>query len=68
MSTHNDGGPAFPLPDMTLCDYFAAKAMQSIIHSKQYQYGGFMTEIENLEGIVEDAYKVAYAMLKAREA
>ena len=70
MSNTNTGGPAFPLhadtlpnrdPDwcgMTLRDYFAAKAMQTIAANPHW------TE----EGIAEAAYKQADAMLKAREA
>jgi len=62
--------PAFPLTShwhnelnhyngMTLRDYFAAKAMQ-----------GMMAEVHdpNCEYIAETAYKMADAMMKAREA
>ena len=69
MSNTNTGGPAFPnegfngwgKPEegMTLRDYFAAKAMQSLIHvqvtTKQAQSA-------------ETAYEWADTMLKAREA
>jgi hypothetical protein len=56
---------AFPNPHrtdltgMTLRDYFAAKAMQ-----------GMMAEVHdpNCEYIAQTAYKMADAMLKAREA
>jgi hypothetical protein len=69
--------PAFPIfPDtkfghesayqgMTLRDYFAAKAMPSILHY-------FLKEDFHLkdnswmEGVAMDAYKMADAMLKAR--
>ena len=67
MSDTNTGGPAFPVPGlhenndydgMTLRDYFAAKAMQALIHvqvtTKQQQ-------------TVESAYEWADAMLKARD-
>lgn len=79
MST-NTGGPAFPqntkivLPagqelhqgfmgGMTLRDYFAAKAMQGIL-------GHLNQGIRPQDCIVmaEDAYTLADAMLKAREA
>jgi hypothetical protein len=60
----NDGGPAFPseytLPEnqgMTLRDYFAAKAMQAL--AQKYSHEG---------DISRNAYKIADAMLKAREA
>jgi hypothetical protein len=70
MSNRNTGGPAFPVPaelcqdltieqqrGMTLRDYFAAKAMQSM--AQKYSHEG---------DISRNAYKVADAMLKAREA
>jgi hypothetical protein len=67
----NTGGPAFPVgleafgedkTGMTLRDYFAAKAMQ----------GNLASMVEGQEFApsmgAEWAYKVADAMLKAREA
>ena len=45
---------------MTLRDYFAAKAMQSVISSKNWT--------GNMEATVKDAYDFADLMLKAREA
>lgn len=77
MSTKT-GGPAFPVSltneqetrwdsaglgcanGMTLRDYFAAKAMQGIVSR------GILTEVP-LEKYTENAYKMADAMLKARE-
>ena len=68
MSTTNTGGPAFPTErpamseygkGMTLRDYFAAKAMQGMMHDVTQPVG---------EVIAEWAYQVADAMLKAREA
>jgi len=55
----NNGGPAFPV-SMTLRDYFAAKAMQGILatHPPASELGTF----------VQYAYRIADAMLKAREA
>jgi hypothetical protein len=69
----NTGGPAFPKPKlmqqavsfdheegMTLRDYFAAKAMQSYM----------MQEVWNpdtYQMAARSAYRVADAMLKARE-
>jgi hypothetical protein len=74
MSNTNTGGPAFPASyytddgqwakrdGMTLRDYFAAKAMQ----------GNLASMVEGQEFApsmgAEWAYKVADAMLKAREA
>lgn len=68
----NNGGPAFPVnsdnyapPDsagMSLRDYFAAKAMQGFVSS--YEEGQVTC---SLDDIALDAYKMADAMLKARE-
>jgi hypothetical protein len=63
--TTNTGGPAFAVAElanikwegMTLRDYFAAKAMQAFI--EKYSHEG---------DVSRHAYKVADAMLKAREA
>jgi hypothetical protein len=69
MSNTNTGGPAFPAPagvahitdqGMTLRDYFAAKAMQGLLAGK-------LQSVE-LKVIAGDCYKMADAMLKAREA
>ena len=68
MSNTNTGGSAFPTPryergdmyslGMTLRDYFAAKAMNAFLSRD----GG------TLEMDAEAAYKMADAMLKARDA
>ena len=47
-------------PGMTLRDYFAAKAMHGII-SSECNYGAF-------SDLASDAYSIADAMLRAREA
>lgn len=70
MSKLNDGGPAFPphasstadeYMGMSLRDYFAAKAMQGMLACPiQMQSGSDM--------FARDAYVVADAMLRAREA
>ena len=84
----NTGGAAFPYAavhgcngeyGMTLRDYFAAKAMQSVIvelgralqHMEGVEFTGLV--IADNEGgtptaIAEDSYAMADAMLKAREA
>jgi hypothetical protein len=75
MSNTNTGGPAFPafehhagygqmlaVGGMTLRDYFAAKAMQSILDR---EHGRSTT---TLEFVGNHAYQYADAMLKAREA
>ena len=77
MSNTNTGGPAFPRPavftevhglasveqdGMTLRDYFAAKAMQSILQAKDVHDS---REWKNTAWI---AYQVSDEMLKAREA
>ncbi|EPJ8280177.1 hypothetical protein KE017_004830 [Citrobacter freundii] len=74
MSKQNNGGPAFPCsarlvaPDtyehltnggMTLRDYFAAKAMQAVLVNGYF---------DKFESVASDAYKLADAMLRAREA
>lgn len=69
MSNTNKGGPAFPVPGlqhdegfngMALRDYFAAKAMQaSRARDSAYETWG---------DLATDAYEIADAMLKAREA
>lgn len=78
MRTQQNGGPAFPvagsdhnypIEGMTLRDYFAAKAMQSIISSPN--------EMEDLidtlgaptayAKVSETAYVIADAMLRAGE-
>ena len=71
---NNTGGSAFPvtinngLPlggdlGMTLRDYFAAKAMQGEVNRSGYY------EVDNLTlKQAKNAYKMADAMLKAREA
>jgi hypothetical protein len=76
--TTNTGGPAFPVQSvyiedqstnshgMNLRDYFAAKAMQSIVSSDRYSG---LIGVNNYElRTAADAYKMADAMLKAREA
>ena len=68
MSNTNTGGPAFPShgsmgevthEGMTLRDYFAAKAMASVIARG---------DDTNRPGMAEWSYAMADAMLKAREA
>lgn len=77
MDQVKDGGPAFPSTEplqeqtpffahsngMTLRDYFAAKAMQACIVGQ-----GVPDFHGSRDGIAESAYKMAGAMLKAREA
>ena len=72
MSTDtNTGGPAFPShgsmgevaqEGMTLRDYFAAKAMQSVLDQKDAHDG------RECDSAAWMAYRMADAMLKAREA
>jgi hypothetical protein len=70
MNNTNTGGPAFPTTQyanaisptghaqgMTLRDYFAAQAMQALIDND-----GLFSEIPT------QAYEIADAMMKAREA
>jgi hypothetical protein len=68
MNDTNTGGPAFPTATlaqkteggMTLRDYFAAKAMQSMNSREDYAY-------VPADAIALDAYALADAMLKARD-
>lgn len=69
MSTTNTGGPAFPThlnltQGMTLRDYFAAKAMQTLLRTANGAVGVNRYE----HRVAETAYAVANAMLKARDA
>ena len=73
MSEVNDGGAAFPAlchsingiplaPGMYLRDYFAAKAMQSMVRLNG------MDSIEyHQRGVASQAYKMADAMLAERK-
>jgi hypothetical protein len=74
----NNGGPAFPRPagdyngtkhgngaqdGMSLRDYFAAKAMQGLL---QKAYSKMTYEGESA-ALAHEAYRIANAMLKARD-
>lgn len=65
MNNTNTGGPAFPTgtayQGMTLRDYFAAKAMQGL-----FAAGGGL--VKSADQWAAQAYTMADAMLKAREA
>ena len=58
--------PAFPIPfethndGMTLRDYFAAKAMQGLLANSE-------CPLKPLDEVPQASYKMADAMLKARE-
>ena len=67
--SNNTGGPAFPTsnggsPDdgMTLRDYFAARALQNF----RDQIGS-QSDQEWFDQVAEGAYRMADAMLRARE-
>jgi hypothetical protein len=73
MSTINDGGFAFPMPDvlhvngmvqhgfngMTLREYYAGQALAGL--------ASYVTKGATFDDIAKDAYAIADAMLKARE-
>ena len=74
MGNTNTGGPAYPSPrwegwgspqeGMTLRDYFAAKAMDGFNrHMVAYEWGQDVMDVA-----ARNAYALADAMLKAREA
>lgn len=80
MNEINTGGPAFPVPGMsglpnseciwpehgmTLRDYFAAKAMQAAVHVLMDK--NVATKQEHANAVAKVAYRVADAMLAARE-
>ena len=72
MTAKNDGGPAYPVNSdnhapiastgMTLRDHFAAKAMEV-----DYALAKNFTDPDWRYNIALDAYRMADAMLKARE-
>ncbi|EMW0986052.1 TPA: hypothetical protein L5W85_006062 [Pseudomonas aeruginosa] len=70
------GGPAFPSPHfeddelqgMTLRDYFAAKAMQALLHPTYIESSVSKPHSNPLADIPRVAYRYADAMLKARKA
>jgi hypothetical protein len=75
MGEIKDGGPAFPLeydgynqdkfsnPGMTLRDYFAAKVVVGIMRTCDEIHD----TVVNRDDIAMEAYRMADAMLKARE-
>ena len=78
MSIEDNGGAAFPKagldpwhravevnPGMTLRDYFAAKAMQSLIACVFNDAS--LEWKDKIEGSAEDAYRLADTMLEARK-
>jgi hypothetical protein len=79
MSDINTGGPAFPLDaeirptidkewcGMTLRDYFAAKAMPIAAGGLNQPREDFVRN-DQYSRLTQDAYKLADAMLEAREA
>jgi len=73
MSAKDNGGPAFPVQDvskwqchgMTLRDHFAGQAMQGMLANPKLQEQILKAGQSWIE---ESAYAVADAMLKARKA
>jgi hypothetical protein len=70
----NKTTPAFPTVmigeregGMTLRDYFAARAMQSLITNFLAQELDEVDTLGWMDGLAMDAYSMADAMLKARE-
>jgi hypothetical protein len=68
---HQDGATTWQYGGMTLRDYFAAKAMPAIydVAMREAEQGsGLLADDQWRVGLAFDAYKMADAMLKAREA
>lgn len=78
--SNNTGGPAFPElgnvgynsewqneSGMTLRDYFAAKALSGILSNQQCTPFGMSFGADERESLSRNAYRIADAMLKARE-
>lgn len=57
----HDGSVCVQHTGLTMRDYFAARAMESILSTL---FGGI--RLIDIEAMAEDSYKVADAMLKAR--
>jgi hypothetical protein len=79
MSNTNTGGPAFPLSTssgsntpnsngMTLRDYFAAKALPAIYKDTRECARVEGQSVDWRDEVAAEAYAMADAMLKAREA
>ena len=76
MSARADGGPAFPShgsmgevthEGMSLCDYFAGRALQAMVGAAEGQSFGLMGEGHiNCDRFSLVAYALADAMLRAR--
>lgn len=62
---HTHGSPYIQWKGMTLRDYFAAKALPSVIDTFAF---GNADPTDYAEGIAEGCYEIADAMLKARAA
>ena len=75
MSKEKNGGPAFPvagsehnypIEGMTLLDFFAAKAMQSVLIAPNPESPLERMDIY-FQSVAEISYEMADAMLRARE-
>lgn len=59
--------PKPELQGMTLRDYFAAKAMQSLIDKRDTSFTRGYMDIEKIELMCEHSYEISDAMLTQRE-
>ena len=66
-SGHQDGESTWQFPGMSLRDYFASKAMASIIKGVLHRTS-VGEIIDDPSELAHAAYSIANAMLKAREA
>lgn len=71
---HQDSNTTWQFPGLTVRDYFAAKALVGLIAEPQWREGGYSLVYvlgsqtkDDAENYATAAYKLADAMLKARE-
>lgn len=56
------------MDELTLRDYFAAKALQGLLHNEELDYDNPGLDVEEQVGLIAmDAYRLADAMLQARQ-
>mgnify|MGYP006360450149 FL=1 len=66
MEKKNERAPQMGFPQMTLRDYFAAKAM-AVMATGAMREGNVHVHLEDLQQLADNSYEMADAMLSARE-